>query len=129
MTQNRDLASAISVASSLLPNVRTSTASGSGVDLAGYNGAAVVAHIGTITDGTFAISVEESDDNSSFSAATALVGSFTNGTSSADDTVQEVSYVGTKRYIRGKVTVTGSPSTGGPVGITVIRGLPRQQPA
>ena len=100
------------------------------MDLAGYNGAAVVAHLGTITDGTFAISVEDSDDNSAFaSASSSLVGSFTNGTSSADDNVQEVSYVGTKRYIRGVVTVTGSPSTGGPVGITVVRGLPRKQPA
>lgn len=130
MTQNSDFSRAISVASSLLPNVRTATTNGSGVDLAGYNAAAVVAHIGTITDGTFAISVEESDDNSTFtSASSSIVGTFANGTSSADDTVQEVSYVGTKRYIRGKVTVTGSPSTGGPIGITVVRGLPRQQPA
>lgn len=47
---------------------------------------------------------------------------FVNATSSADDTVQEVGYMGSKRYVRCNLTVTGSPSTGGAIGVTVIRG-------
>lgn len=125
MTQvNRDLNKSVSVASSLLPNVRTATANGSGVDLSGYTKAMFLAHIGTITDGTFTLSAEESDDNSTFTAVAAgnLSGAFVAATSSADDTVQEVGYLGSKRYVRAVVTVTGSPGTGGPVGVTVVRG-------
>lgn len=124
MSLRRDINKDVAVASTLLPNVRTATASGTTVDLAGYRKSMFVAHIGTITDGTFAFDPEESDDNSSWSniAAGDLSGSFTNATSSADDTVQEVGYLGTKRYIRCNVTVTGSPSTGGAIGVTVIRG-------
>lgn len=124
MTIRRDINKDVSVANTLLPNVRTSTGSGTGVGLAGYRKAMFIAHIGTVTDGTFAFDPEESDDNSTWSniAAGDMSGSFTNATSSADDTVQEVGYLGSKRYIRCNVTVTGSPSTGGAIGVTVVRG-------
>ena len=131
MAGERDINKDVSVASTLLPNVRTATASGTGVDLAGYRSAMFIAHLGTITDGTFAFDPEESDDNSAWTNIDSgdLSGSFTNGTSSADDTVQEVGYLGTKRYIRCNVTVTGSPSTGGAIGVTVVRGRPITKPA
>lgn len=123
MSVSRDLDKEVSVASTLLPNVRTATATGTTVDLAGFGKAMFVAHDGTITDGTFAFDPEESDDGSSWAniAAGDLSGSFTNATSAADDTVQEVGYLGTKRYVRCNVTVTGSPGTGGPVGVSVVR--------
>lgn len=123
MSNRRDIDKDVSVANTLLPNVRTATASGTGVDLAGFRKAMFIAHVGTVTDGTFAFDPEESDDNSTWSniAAGDLSGTFTNATSSADDTVQEVGYLGSKRYIRCNVTVTGSPSTGGPIGVTVLR--------
>lgn len=122
----RDIDQQVSVANTLLPNVRTATASGTGVDLAGYRTAMFIAHIGTITDGTFAFDPEESDDNSTWSniAAADLSGSFTDGTSAADDTVQEVGYLGNQRYIRCNITVSGGPATGGPVGVTVMRDDP-----
>jgi len=126
----RDLDKEVSVATTLLPAVRTSTASGSTVDLAGFTKAMFVAHVGTVTDGTFAFDPEESDDGSDWDdiAASDLSGSFSNATSSADETVQEVGYLGTKRYIRCNVTVTGSPSTGGPIGVTVVRAGARTLP-
>jgi hypothetical protein len=51
-----------------------------------------------------------------------------NATSSADDRVQEVGYMGSKRYVRCNMTITGSPSTGGAVGISVIKGGARTLP-
>lgn len=130
MTNRRDLDKDISVATTQLPNVRTTSADGATVDLSGFTKAAFVAHIGTITDGTFAFDPEESDNGSDWTniAAGDLSGAFVNATSAADDRVQEVGYLGTKRYIRCNLTVTGSPSTGGAVGVTVIRAGARTLP-
>lgn len=130
MPVRRDINKDVNVASTLLPNVRTTTTTGTAVDLAGYRSAMFLAHIGTVTDGTFAFDPEESDDNSTWAniAAGDLSGAFANATSSADDTVQEVGYLGTKRYVRCNVTVTGSPSTGGPIGVTVVRADPVSLP-
>jgi hypothetical protein len=126
----RDLNNDVSVASTQLPNVVTATTTSTGVDLAGFTKAMFVAHIGTITDGTFAFDPEESDDNSTFTniAAGDLSGAFVNATSSADDRVQEVGYLGSKRYIRCNLTVTGSPSTGGAIGVSVVRAGARTLP-
>lgn len=123
MSVRRDINRDVSAASTLLPNVRTATANGATVDLAGFKKAMFLAHIGTITDGTFTFDPEDSDDGSAWTdiAAGNLSGSFVAGTSAADDNVQEVGYLGTKRYIRCNITVSGSPSTGGPVGVTVVR--------
>lgn len=127
---SRDIDKDLSVATTLSPNIVTSTTSGTAVDLAGFTKAMFVAQIGTIANGTYAFDPEESDNNSTWSnvAAGDLSGSFTNATSSADDTIQEVGYLGSKRYIRCNVTVTGSPADGGPIGITVIRGGARTLP-
>jgi len=126
----RDINKDVAVSSTLLPNVRTTTATGVTVDLAGFTKAMFIAHLGTITDGTFAFDPEESDDDSTWTniAAGDLSGSFTSGTSSADDTVQEVGYLGSKRYIRCNLTVTGSPATGGPIGVTVLKAGARTLP-
>ena len=126
----RNIDKDVAVSSTLLPNVRTTTATGVTVDLAGFDKATFIAHLGTITDGTFAFDPEESDDDSTWTniAAGDLSGSFTSGTSSADDTVQEVGYLGSKRYIRCNLTVTGSPSTGGAVGVTVLKAGARTKP-
>lgn len=130
MTRRDDLATGTSVASTLLPNVRTATAQGVTVDLLGYGEAVLVAHIATITDGTFAFDPEHSDDDSQWDNVPAgeLGGAFVNATSAADDTVQEVTYRGNRRYVRCNVIVSGSPATGGPVGVTVLRGSPRRRP-
>lgn len=131
MSGELDLNHDLSVASTQLPNVRTATATGVTVDRVGFNTAMFVAHLGTITDGTFAFDPEESDDDSNWSniAAGDLSGAFVSGTSAADDRVQEVGYLGSKRYVRCNLTVSGSPSTGGAVGVSVVLGSPRTKPA
>lgn len=126
----RDINKDVAVSSTQLPNVVTSTTTGVTVDLAGFTKAMFVAHIGTITDGTFAFDPEESDDDSTWSniSASDLSGAFVNATSSADDRIQEVGYLGSKRYVRCNMTVTGSPSSGGAIGIAVIKAGARTLP-
>lgn len=127
-----DLVNDVGVLASLPPGARTAAANGSGVDLAGYDGAAVVVSSGTVTDGTlYTFEVQESDNNSDFTAVADadLIGSEPTFTASEDNTVKKVGYKGVKRYIRAAlVTVTGSPSTGGVFAAYVVRGKSRVSP-
>lgn len=126
----RDMKSNVSPASSVLPLARTETVTGSSVDLRGFDSAMAVLDIGTITDGTFTPKLQESDDDSTFTdvGTDDLQGSFTAATSSADDGVQAVGYLGDARYIRVVYTVSDLPSTGGTVGAVVVRGNPHGAP-
>ena len=117
----------IAVATSLAPAARTATANGTGVDLANCDQAAIAIVVGTITDGTHTPSVQESDDNSSFSAVAAADLSGTLA-AMASNTNQEVSYLGTKRYIRVVSTVSGA-TTGGVYSAVVIKARQRKRPA
>lgn len=130
MAGQLDINKEVSVVSTQLPNVRTASNDGATVDRAGFRTAMFVAHLGTITDGTFAFDPEESDNGTDWTNIDSgdLSGAFVSGTSAADDRVQEVGYLGSKRYIRCNLTVSGSPSTGGAVGVTVILGSPRTLP-
>ncbi|MFG1873385.1 Bbp16 family capsid cement protein [Sphaerisporangium sp. NPDC049003] len=123
----------ISIAASLVPAARTTTANGTGVDLAGYNAAAVVICAGVITDGTlYTFEVQESDDNATFTAVADadLIGTEPALAASDDNAVRELGYKGIKRYIRvALATVTGSPATGGVFAAFVVRGKPRKSPA
>ncbi|MDX2681102.1 hypothetical protein [Streptomyces soliscabiei] len=117
---------------------RTATANGTAVDrkLSGASGtnewhqsATLLVHTGAITDGTHAITLEVSDDNSSWAAADAsdLQGSLPSIGSSDDDKVYEVGYTGTKRYLRAVTTVSGT-TTGGVYGATILLGFPNVVP-
>lgn len=130
---SRDLDKEISCAHTVLPLIRTTavaSTSATAVDLAGYRKAAFVATIGTVTDGTFSFDPEHSDDGSSWSdiPAAQLSGAFTNVTSANDDTVQEVGYLGEKRYLRCGIGVSGGPSTGGTIGVLVVRAGASREP-
>lgn len=127
MSYREDLNKELSVAQSLAPAVRTSTANGTGVDLSGYGSAMVLWNVGTITDGTHTPTLQESDDNSTWAnvAAADLSGSHAALTSS---TLQEIGYIGRARYIRAVITITGSPSTGGAYSASIIRGRARTLP-
>lgn len=118
----RDIENNVSVASSVLPLLRTASVNGTGVDLRGFDAAMASVHVGTITDGTHTPKLQESDDDSTYTDVVAadLEGSFTAATSSADETVQTVGYKGDARYIRVVVTAAGT-TTGGTVGATIVR--------
>ncbi len=122
----KDLTNNINIAQSLAPAARTASANGSGVDLQGYNSAAIAFHPGVITDGTHTPKVQESDDDSTYTdvAAKDLIGSLTD---LASNTIQRIGYKGTKRYIRAVSTVAGA-TTGGVYGAEVVRGNPHIAP-
>lgn len=128
MSGQRDIHNEFSVVNSLATvGNRNASANGSGVDLAGYRAAALVISVGAITDGTHTPKLQESDDNSTFTdvAAADLSGTLAALTASTN---QEVSYLGSKRYVRAVMTVAGA-TTGGMYTAVIIRGLPITMPA
>lgn len=122
----RDLKNNLQTVSSLAPAARNASANGSGVDLQGFDAAMVTFVVGTITDGTHTPSVEESSDNSVFTAVAAadLIGTLA---ALASATNQSVGYRGAKRYVRAVSTVAGA-TTGGVYAAVVVRGRPAQGP-
>ena len=141
----KDLSNNISPAVSLPAAVRTAAANGTGVDLQGYESATVLVDVGAEGDTLsssvhFEVSLEESDDNSTFTdvAQSSIIdrtiasgGIFLklDGTTGGDpDTtggIFRVGYVGNKRYIRVVLAKTGTHSNGTPIGAMVVRGSAR----
>lgn len=122
----RDLKSNLGPAQSLAPAARTATANGTGVDLRDFDGAMVMFDVGTITDGTHTPKIQESDDDSTYNdvAADDQLGTLV---ALASNTIQKISYIGNKRYVRAVSTVAGA-TTGGVYSATVVRGLPHRSP-
>lgn len=86
------------------------TTNGNSIDRQFYEAVEFVFVTGTVTDGSFAITIQESSDNSSWSAVAAadLLGSNPSFDSADDNAAFKVGYVGSKRYVRAQVTVSGS---------------------
>lgn len=109
------------------------TANGTTVDLHenkdASRSAMLIVQSGTITDGSHAITLQESDNGSAWSnvAAAELQGAAPTITATDDDLLYEVGYVGSKRYLRA-VAVTSGATTGGTFGAVLLRGFPRRQP-
>ncbi|MBA2951592.1 hypothetical protein [Streptomyces himalayensis] len=91
--------------------------------------AMLIVHSGTITDGSHAVILQESDDNSAWAtvAAADLQGSAPTITSTDDDKIYELGYQGSKRYLRASVTTSGA-TTGGTFGAAIVRGVVRRPP-
>ena len=141
----KDLSNNISPAVSLPAAVRTAAANGTGVDLQGYESATVLVDVGAEGDTLsssvhFEVSLEESDDNSTFTdvaQASIIDGTIASGGiflkldgtagGNPDSTggIFRVGYVGNKRYIRVVIAKTGTHSTGTPIGAMVVRGSAR----
>lgn len=94
--------------------------------------ALVLLVVGTATDGTVDAVLQHSDTSTSGDfvdvPAEQMQGAFTQLDSDSDDTLQQVGYVGGKRYLRLNMTVGGTPETGIELGFIVLRGFPRRQP-
>lgn len=141
----KDLSNNINPAVSLAAAVRTAAANGTGVDLQGYESATVLVDVGAEGDTLsssvyFEISLEESDDNSTFTdvaQASIIDGTIAaggiflklDGTAGGNpDTaggIFRVGYVGNKRYLRVVIAKTGTHSNGTPIGAMVVRGSAR----
>ena len=95
-----------------------------------YRSVMVVIFAGTITDGTHTFEVQDSDDNSSF---TAVADAYLHGTEpalvdSSSDSVTVIGYKGTRKYIRTVVTTAGATS-GGIVGSLIIASNSSRKPS
>ena len=114
----RTIREAVKFNQSLVPAVRTASGNGTGVDTLGFNAACVVVNAGTIdtSDGneTYAVTVEESADNSTGWAAVSGISIAI--TASSQIKSAEIPGVGTtrKRYLRAVLTAGGTtPSIAG----------------
>lgn len=130
----KDIYNSVLVKASLKPAARTATANGTAVDRVDgsnasmFQDALVVLNTGTVTDGTHTITIEDSDDNSTF--ATVVAANLEGDTPPAlvttnDETVYETRYIGAKRYLR-VVTTVASATTGGVYSAEVVLSNPRR---
>jgi hypothetical protein len=122
----RDLKDNIVVDSVLDLGTYKTTQTSDPIDLQGFDSAMIQLLVGTLTDGTFAPKLQECDTSGGTYADVAadeVVGAFANLASSTD---QKVSYVGSKRYLKLVVTVTGSPSTGCALAAVLVKGHPHK---
>lgn len=123
----RDLHNNTDVVQSLNPagNRTNGAQNGTSADLRGYEAAEIVFEVGTVTDGTHAPKIQESDDNSAWNdvAAGDQLGTLAN---LAATTPQRVGYIGGKRYVRAVVTGAGT-TTGAMYSATITRGHKRHK--
>jgi hypothetical protein len=89
-----------------------------------YRSTLFVIFNGTLTDGTVTWVVQDSDDGSAWGtpAAGDVLGTAPVVASTADDSVNEVGYVGTKRYARLTATMAGATSGGTYGAVAVLYG-------
>lgn len=142
----KDLKNLIAVSQSIETDLVAATvdANGTGVDLQGFESATILAAVGESNDtlsGSVKIEleVEESDDDSTYTdvADADLIGyvdGTNDGTFAVIDAATEdqrayiAGYIGSKRYIRVVVNVTGTHTNGTPIGAFVIKSHSRQNP-
>lgn len=134
----RDITHSLKPVLALAPAAKTATGNGLDVDLSGFEAAVFHLVVGTVTDGTHTPKLQEADDNGSGApgtysdvAAAGMINSFTaltTGAGNGGSAVQEVGYIGSKRWVRIVVTVSGA-TTGGVYGATVVLGRARSEPA
>lgn len=131
-----DLKNNIGVAASLMPANRSDPSlpvNGTGVDLTGFDSALVVINVGTLGGSatpTMTFEVQESDDNSTF---TAVADGDLNGTepviaAANDEQIHLIGYKGIKRYIRVAITAKAGTTPALPCSATVLRGRGRKLP-
>jgi allantoicase len=107
------------------------TVTGVSIDTKGFESATFAIQSATLTDGTYTPEVQESDDNSTFTAVADdfLIGTEANAVFVAtdDNKVKTIGYAGKKRYLKLTLTSTGVTS-GGTLGATAILGHPKSAP-
>lgn len=119
----------IQAVQSIAVAAHNATLNGAGVDLASYDSATAYAFVGTWTDGSHTLKLQESADNSTWNdvAATDLIGAFAAMTSAPTTVQQKVGYKGALRYLRAVSTVSGA-TTGAVYGVYILGGEGRKLP-
>jgi hypothetical protein len=128
----KDLKNNIAINASLLPVSQTAAVNGASVDLQGYNSACVEISAGQSggTTPDFTFEVQESDDDSTFTAVAAadLQGTEPQITTANDNAVYRIGYIGNSRYIRTAITAVTGTSPTLVCGSNIIRGHAEQAP-
>jgi hypothetical protein len=127
---NKDLYNILDGKIAVAPAAKTAAVTGSGVDLAGYEGATIFVPVGARTDSSFQMVLQESDDASTYTAVAAadIIGSQPL-VSGASNYPYQFGYIGTKRYIRPTFTFkAGGASAGVIMGVLIVRGFKRHEP-
>lgn len=132
----RDIMNRVHIAPAFAPKaaVTDNTAQVSTVaDLRGYDGGMLAYILGTNadTDMTYTLLIEDSDDNSAF---TAVADAYLNGTEvlgsadfSDDGETRKIGYNGTKRYLRATITPANNTGNVFVAGVWVLA-YPNRQP-
>lgn len=95
------------------------TTTGTGLAWGRFRSAMVVVWSGTLADGTFTFEVQDSDDDTNY---TAVADAYLEGAEpalTASDTVAVIGYKGTRKYLR-VVCASTDTTDGGPVGALII---------
>ncbi len=128
----RELYHSVKVLPALAPAVRNATTNGSNVDTLFFESCLFVVDVGTRTDGTHALKLQEAPDNGSGApgawtdvAAADMIGAFTADV--ASNTPQNVAYIGRLRWVRIVATVTPG-ATGAAYGALAILSHARHEP-
>lgn len=126
----QDLANHINPTYSLLPASRNATVNGTGVDLAGFDAAAIVIEAGAAggTTPSFTFEVQDSDDNSTFAAVSSDFLEGTEPVITASNSVTKLGYHGIKRYLRVAITAASGTTPTLLCSALVIRGKGRVKP-
>jgi len=131
-----DIKNNVDVAQTIAPQQLSGTVTGTstavGVDLRGYNAAMAVINCGAAggTAPSFTFQVEESSDNSTFTAVADadLSGTEPSVGTANDNAVYRVGYKGSERYLRVAVPATSGTTPTLFVAATIERGRPDDAP-
>lgn len=108
------------------------TTVGAIIDTLGFESLEYFITSGTITDGAYALKLEEGDDSGLSDAADVpaanVLGALTGFVAADDDTVKRVGSVGKKRYQRLSIVSTGTTTGGTNFTATAALGNPHSQP-
>lgn len=115
-----------------ISSITTNTTTvGAIIDTAGYESIEFVIQSGTLTDGTYTVTLEDGDDAALADAATItstyLLGTFPSFIATEDDTVKRIGTNTKKRYVRLSIVSTGV-TTGGTMAATAVQGHPHRAP-
>ncbi len=121
----RDLLPNLDVVKSIVPAVQAGSINGAVVDLKGASSAVVVASFGAIIGaGNMTFKIQEGDASDASDQADVAAGDQIKGSEWAAvalaSTIQRIGYRGSKRYIRGVLTLNSGTSVAG--GVNVVRG-------
>lgn len=123
----RDIVNNIGVVSAIAPAVLTATTSPAGIDLLGFNSAAVVIATGAIVGAAvFVPKLQESVDGTAYTdvAAADLIGAFPASLAAAS--TYKVGYRGNARFVKPVLTLSSGTSIA--ASVTVIKGHPADAP-